>query len=301
MSQQFQEGGIIVGADWGVAADDSHVMYFDHDGVLLADVVGSGVARQAAGTRSGNPLHDTHSGKFGGGGGDPKKKAPANVDPAAFARYRDAVREAARKFPGQLTAENIQSFIADRADDPSAVNIQQFAQLVQQQQLDDLVDALAPNHGGFQVTAPKGYVSKTLAGLSDDDVTEIVARLKARGVKDPHLKFGRSLPKDRHETVKAKSDAKDEAAKVTAFDFEPTDDAVIFLERPPEKDWAQMADAITASMAKIPAPVINIAPPEVRVEPAQITVEVAAQPLTSKSVERDENGLITRVTEEPIE
>lgn len=276
-------------------------MRFDRNGILLADVVGSGVAKTAAATKSGNPAHDTHSGKFGSTGGGAKKKAtPANVDPAAFARYRDAVREAARKFPGKLTPENLQSFIKSRADDPTAVNIQQFAQLVQQQQLDDLVDALDTNHGGFQVTPPKGYVSKMLAGLSDDDMTEIVARLKARGVKDPHLKFGRSLPKDRHEVVKAKTQAKEEAAKVTAFDFDPTGDDVIFLERPPEKDWAQMADAITASMAKIPAPVINIAPPEVHVEPAQITVEVPPHPLTRKSVERDAKGLITRVTEELV-
>lgn len=283
-------------------SEDSHVLYFDRDGVLLADVVGSGVSNVAAGQKSGNKLHDTRSGKFGGGGGPAKKSnAPANVDPAAYARYLDAVREAARKFPGQLTPENLQSFIKTRAADPSAVNIAQFAQLAQQQQIQDVVDSLSPNHGGFKTEAPTGYVKKVLAGLSDDDVTEIVARLKARGISDPHINIGRSMPSDRHDTVKEKTAAKEEKAKaVTAFDFEPTGEDVIFLERPPEKDWAQMADAITASMAKIPAPVINIAPPEVHVEPAQITVEVPPYPLTAKTIERDENGLIKRVTEEPL-
>lgn len=274
-------------------------MRFDRNGILLADVVGSGVAKASASTKSGNPNHDTRSGKFGGGGAPAKKNnAPANVDPAAYARYRDAVREAARKFAGNVTPENLQSFIKQRAANPSAVNIQQFAQLVGQQQMEDVIDALDTNHGGLKITAPQGYVKKILAGLSDSDVSEIVARLKARGVKDPHLKFGRSLPKDRSESVKAKDAASVQASD--AWDWpNDDDDPVGGLEGSSLMDPEQIATLLSEAVAQLAPPVINIAPPQVTVQPPEVIVNVPAPTPTRKLVERDERGLIVNVTEVP--
>lgn len=148
--------------------------------VYLANVAPSGVSRVDPNAKSGNPRHDTSSGKFGAGGGRKKGTvAPPNVDRAAYGRMLDAVKEAARRFPGGLTPENIQTFIAEKAKNPNAVNMQAFLAAAAQQQISDVVEILSPESTGPKLSAPRGYVQKVLKGLSDDDVTEIIQRLAA--------------------------------------------------------------------------------------------------------------------------
>jgi len=256
-------------------------MRFDKHGVLLADVPNAGVARRDPNARSGNPSHDVRSGKFAPGGGRRRTTPPANVDAAAYARMRDAVREAARQYKGNLTPENLQAFINQRATNPAAVNLQAFAQAVAQQQLDDIVDVLdARNHGGLKVTAPRSYIGQVLAGISDDDVAEIIQRLQARGIKDAHIVVGRALPKER----------RDVAQPIEASEqFEWIEESE--PESSPEMNPVELADIIAKALPT----------PQVTVEAPQITVEVPPQRMRNTPVRDEKSGLILYTIQEPMD
>jgi hypothetical protein len=267
-------------------------MKFDCHGVLMADVPNAGVSRQDTNARSGNPRHDVNSGKFGDGGGRARRNTtPANVNAKDFARMRDAVREAARQFKGALTIENIQSFINKRASNPNAVNVQQFAQLVQQQQMDDLVDAITGKaHGGVKLNVPRDYIKKVLAGLSDDDVAEIVARVQARGIKDPHLNIGKALDKTRRDSVKEKHAALQASDAVEMFVAAEEQGLDVEEELSRIFDPVELAEVFAKA---IPAPVINIEPPQVIVQ------SPPPQRMRNTPV-RDSNGLISYTIQEPM-
>jgi len=188
------------------------IFSLDPDGmpVLLADVPSAGVSRVAAGQQSGNPRHDVHSGKFGQGGGGKKSGAqpPANVDPVAFYRMLDAVRQAAREFQGELTPANIETFIRDHASNPQAVNLQQFTQLIHEQHLADLVDIIdGQTRGGqktIKLTAPRAYLKQQIQSLNDADVAQVAHRLEQRGNSPRAIDkwFGRRIPSDRQLSVR---------------------------------------------------------------------------------------------------
>ena len=267
------------------------MIVYGHGGVpvMLADVAPSGVSRVDPNAASGNPRHDTRSGKFGSGGGGGGKRVtpPANVDRSAYLRMLDAIREAARSYSGKLTPENIQAFIAKRAQNPAAVNIQAFMQAAAQQQLHDVVDVLdneLRTVTGPKMTAPRGYIQKVLAGASDDDVSEIIARLAARGndaAKAAKLVIGRA-GRDRKEALQA---------KVQAADFEDQSWAVeLDDEEEPPLDPVQLVAAL-AEKIEIPAPVVHLTP--------QITVEVPPPGPVRKEIVRDANGLAVGVREVP--
>ena len=269
--------------------------------VMLADVAPSGVSKIDPNATSGNPAHDTRSGKFGttGGGGGKRVTAPANVDQAAYLRMLDAIREAARTYSGRLTPENIQAFIKKRAANPGAVNIQAFLQAAAAQQMHDVVDVLDQELRtvrGPKLTAPQGYVSKILKGASDDDVAEIVAWLAARGnsaEKAAGIVMGKA-GRARKEKIAAAVQKK--TAQVTASDYEATweSDENVELAEEKEKplDPVQLVNAL-AEKISIPAPIVNLTP--------NITVEVEAPKPTRRVVERDDKNLITGFHEVPVE
>lgn len=259
--------------------------------VLMADVPNAGVARQDANTKSGNAAHDIHSGKFGSTGGQARTTPPANTQPAEYARMLDAVREAARRFPGGLSATNLQAFVNQRASNPAAVNIQQFAQMATQQQLNDLVDVLdTRTTPGAKLTAPRGWVKKVLAGLSDDDVAEIVARLQARGIKDPHLNVGKGLSAERRQAVKDRHAAL-QASDQFEWIEESDEDSPAEMSQVSQLDPVQLAEAIARAV-----PV-----PEITVEP-QILVQVPPPQRVKNTPVRDEKtGLIAYTIQEPLD
>lgn len=167
-------------------------MRWTKDGIRLADVPGSGVSRVASGQRSGNPRHDTRSGKFGAGGGQggsaPKRQvpAPANVDPLQYARMLDAVRDAARQL-GVIDEASITEFIQGRANSPDQVDIANFMAMVQEQRKADLVDILDSSMRGslkgrkIKLSAPRGHVKALMRALGSDEVAEVMTRLEAMG------------------------------------------------------------------------------------------------------------------------
>lgn len=180
--------------------------------VLLANVAPSGIAKLDPNAKSGNDAHDTSSGKFAPKSGESKPAAP-QIDNVAYFRLLDAVRDAAREFQGNISVENVTAFIRKRAKNPESVDVQQFITLVQQQNIADIVDIIdGATPGGkrpVKVSAPRSYIKKVLAAMTDDDVAEIIHRLESRGNKPEIMdKFiiGKRLPKERQESVRSKKE-----------------------------------------------------------------------------------------------
>jgi hypothetical protein len=162
--------------------------------LLLADVAPSGVSQLAPGQKSGNPLHDTRSGKFGAGHTSPRAatgpKAPPNTDPVEWHRFMDAVRTAAREYDNPQISD-IQDFIQAHAKDPQSVDPKEFLAAVQEQRLSDLVDALdhqLRQSGSIQsgrrrvrIVTPRGYLRKLINNTTPEQIAEVAHRLESLG------------------------------------------------------------------------------------------------------------------------
>jgi hypothetical protein len=193
---------------------------FDKNGVRLADVPGSGVSRVDPNATSGNPRHDTRSGKFGagGGGGGQRRTPPANVDPVEYARMLDAVREAAREFEDPDEGD-IRDFLKGRARSPEQVDVTNFLQQVVDQRKNDLVDWIdqqmrssGPLRRGrrrVRISVPKGYIRRLLGKMDDNALAEIHHRLEAMGHDRSEVErfFEGRIKDDRHETIRSARDA----------------------------------------------------------------------------------------------
>jgi hypothetical protein len=214
--------------------------------VLLADVPNSGAATVDADTASGNPRHDTNSGKFQTGSqqGDPVENIPANIsDVQAYLRQRDAVRDIAREMD-ELASGDIQDLLAGRLTRPlEEEEITQFLTQVRQQRLDDLVDMLdwqfrnlienvKRGRRRVRLTAPRGWVRKVFNSMTDEEVLSVINRLEARGHSRESLQrtiLGRIKKKDRADALGARLSEipENDAALELALDeifSEPTDD-----------------------------------------------------------------------------
>ena len=285
------------------------MLRFSKDGILLADVPGSGVAKTAVGQKSGNKLHDTRSGKFGSGGGGGRKKVepPANVDPVEYSRMLDAVREAAREFE-TMDEGDIKDFLQGRAKAPEQVDIQQFLDAVTQQRKNDLVDWLDQTlrstgplkraRRKVRISMPKGYLRKMLGSLDDDSIGELSHRLEAMGhdSADVEAFFEKRLKPDRHENQKARRDAlaASDSQQFTLGgmaadpEWDEDDDATVeAVSEHRHRDAIEMAEKIVQNL---PQPVVNV------------HVEVPKPGPTKNTVVRDEsNGTIQYTISEPIE
>lgn len=167
--------------------------------VLLADVPNAGVTRTAPAQRSGNPNHDTASGKFGAGGGKnpPATARPANADPHEYNRMLAAARDAAREFDNP-EAGDIQEFLAGRARDPKQVDVEGFLALVRQQRIADLADlldnqfrlagSLPQGRRKVRLAAPKGYVRKAVKNLEPSEVDQLISVIVSRGHDEAEVK-----------------------------------------------------------------------------------------------------------------
>lgn len=186
--------------------------------MLLADVPNSGASTTDPDAASGNPKHDTSSGKFASGtkeGGEPAPNVPPNEDANAFFRQLDAVRDLAREMD-DVESGDVQDFLAGRVKRPlTPEEIQAFIAQVRVQRLDDLVDLLDAQFRNLienvkrgrrrvKITAPRGWVRKTFNGLTDDEVLSVINRLEARGHSREDLTrtvLGRIRKKDRADAI----------------------------------------------------------------------------------------------------
>lgn len=188
--------------------------------ILLADVPNSGAATVDVDAASGNPQHDTSSGKFAKGSaqGDPVEGLPANTDPNSYFRQRDAIRDLAREMD-EMDQGDIQDFLAARVTRPlEEAEIQQLLIMVRHQRIDDLVDMLDYQFRGLidgvkrgrrrvSVKAPRGWIRKTFNSLTDDEVLSVINRLEARGHQRKDLQttvIGRIKKQDRADSIGAR-------------------------------------------------------------------------------------------------
>jgi len=222
--------------------------------VELADVVGSGSSTIDANARSGNPRHDTRSGKFGSGGAKKRTPAPANVDPHEFARMVAAARDAAREFDDPQEGD-IREFLAGRAKNVDQVDIQGFLALVRQQRIADIADlldqqfrstndAMKQGRRKVRVSAPKGFLRKAMNNLQPSEVDQIVSVVASRGHDEAE--------------VKKWFEEKGHTVSFSAVEFDPEEE-----ERVEFAD--AMRDAFREIEIKVDAPVtVNIPEPKPR-------------------------------------
>ena len=265
------------------------MMEFSLDGVLLADVPGSGVSRIDTNAKSGNPRHDSRSGKFGAGGAKPAEQVrPDNVNQLDFARMLDAAREAAREFDNPQEGD-IRDFLAGRARNPEAVDIQGFLRQVQEERKNDLVDLLdqqirsgGPLQRGRRrvgLKAPRGYLKRLIGSAGDDDLAEIMHRLEAMGHKreDVNRFFQGRVKDETHKTATAKRDsiqASDQWQNLDAeWDYVDSEDD--------EGLFANSLALVEKIAQHLPQPIVNV------------TVESPRR--TSLDIKRDEKGLMKRI------
>ena len=188
--------------------------------LTLADVPGSGVARVDVNAESGNPRHDTRSGKFTSGGQqDPDRPGTvqANLPTAQaeeLARYFDAVRDAAREMDDWGEGD-IAEFLRGRAKDMNQVDLEQFVLRVRRQRLDDIADILDTSlrrdgrlvsvRRRIKLQAPKGWLKRSMNNLQTEEVAEVARRLVARGhdTEDVVASFTTRVSEERAQAVEA--------------------------------------------------------------------------------------------------
>lgn len=272
---------------------------FDMNGVRLADVPNAGVAKVDPNAKSGNPNHDTRSGKFGGGGKkDGQAEAPANTQPEEFARMMDAVRTAAREFDNPDIGD-VTEFIRGHAKKPDQVDVNGFLAAVQQQRQNDMLDifdqqlrssgSMAQGRRKVKVSAPRGYIRKYLKSLDSQTIANLSLRLEGLGHSSADVSafFSKKFPGQSEQVTKQKA----QLSQMYETNWEAEE---VFLAYPDdvgeendvetEIDPIEMAQTIAAN---IPQPIVNV------------TVEAPEpQKPPKKIIKRDANGLIESIEDE---
>mgnify|MGYP007083434009 CR=1 FL=1 len=129
---------------------------------------------------------------------DEPKHEPAPVAPSyEEGRRRDAVREAAREFETLDEQDLKERFRGITTRELDESDLTELRLDIREQQLDDLIDILHQLHMGklrarryVRMSAPRGYLRKTLWAITPEEYTELVDRLRARGWKPEDLVDG---------------------------------------------------------------------------------------------------------------
>lgn len=213
---------------------------------------------------------------------------PDGVGHGEWSRRADVVRDAAREFES-FTPEDVRDWVKGKTNRVfSETELKAFAVDVRAQQVDDLVDILDHSERGklrsrrfVRISAPRGYVRKTLNSLSDSELKIVGSRLKSRGWTEKQMAGLKSrLPEKRQGVLD----------KFSQFDMSR-------LERPlhpePGLDYDMMLEAISTAaetMARnMPAPSLTVQP--------QVTIQ-APEPRPMR-IKRDDRGFLAGV--EPVE
>lgn len=263
--------------------------------VELADVPDAGVSRPDPNARSGNPRHDIRSGKFGDKPGGPTP--PPNTDPLEFARFLDAVRDAAREFDTPDIGD-IRDFLAGRARNPAQVDAEGFLRAVIEQRVNDVVDMLdtALRRDGIlprgrrrvMLRAPRGYLKRTLNQMDPAILAQIEHRLIAMGhnEKDVDTFLRGRVPEE-------KANQKEEVKKTFQASEEWLDQAVrVAMVERPEKNDVELAASVAKSIAEnLPQPVVNVNP----------VINVVPKPMRRELIRDPETGLATSIRDVPEE
>lgn len=119
---------------------------------------------------------------------------PTTVDYLEWSRRQDAVRDAAREFE-TLSQQDLRERMRGATSKPlDDGDLEQFTVDVRAAVIDDLVDVLDQGTRGklrgrrtVRVNAPRGYIAKTAKSLTDAEVMQVEARLRARGWSDAQI------------------------------------------------------------------------------------------------------------------
>jgi hypothetical protein len=141
----------------------------------------------------------------------PEQQEKIELPDRSISRRRDAVVDAARTLddlsPAGVDKLVRQRWRGDRRLTPE--DVQSFSADARAQRIHDIVDALDfrvrrsvyGRAGGRQthVALPRGIISKSLAQLDDEEVKQVIARLKERGWSDKDIsrdRFSRKMMKE---------------------------------------------------------------------------------------------------------
>lgn len=247
--------------------------------LLLADVPSAGVSNISTTQKSGNKAHDARSGKFGVTSGKKPKQQPA--DSKELHRMLAAVRDAAREFDNPSEGD-LREFLKGRAAHPDRVDIQNFMEQVKQQRLVDLADMLdqqfrstGPMKQGrrkVRVSAPRGFVRKSLRNLTPDDVSHIGHLLITRGHSEEEV--------SKFFADKGYNDVTFSAE----YDF-TVEDVEVMSEAAEQRGELHFTAALREAIAELPAPQITIQVPEPK--PRRVLVERDPETKLIKSINEE--------------
>lgn len=314
---------------------------FDERGypILLAvKAVGQVAAQTTTGAsvkrnvRSGNSNVDPGSGRFAKGGiRKPKSGGVADVNPVAvnrlgvpqgvsqeeWERRLDAIRDAAREYD-EMGQGDAKEFLNGRVNDLSKVDVDAFLSDVREQRIDDLIDILDHQLRSrvdgsrrarrfVRLQAPRGFVKRLFASLSDDEIIKVTTRLANRGWAVDDLIdqiISRVNKQERKEQLESRFRAAlgdvvklddwegrfrpdmDDVELVEMFeDEEPRAVHVEMPQLPTAPSAIELADALGKVASSLPAPVVNLSP----------VINVEAPKPTNKKVIRDSKGNMTGI------
>jgi hypothetical protein len=173
----------------------------------------------------------------------PRTSTPPGVDPEAWQRRVDAVRDAAREMD-DMDEGDIRDFLKGRVQSVNDVDVQAFLRDVREQRLDDLADILDHQLRGrvqqmkrsrrmVRVIAPRGWVKRVFSGLDNIEVVKLMVRLEGKGW-DANVLKEQILPRVNDEDRRAEIEkqygerqsvqASDEWRGDRSFDFDDDND-----------------------------------------------------------------------------
>jgi hypothetical protein len=172
------------------------------EAVQVLDASGAPALLASSGKADGAPGRASGAPSVGGGGGSgASSESPPAAASGSDRRRRDAVADAARTL-GDLSPQGVREFVVRRWRGARALedsDVEQFSKDAIAQREDDLADALDSRlnrmNGGkatvarvVRVTPPRAWLKRTLASLPDDQLAQVLLRLRARGWTEAQIK-----------------------------------------------------------------------------------------------------------------
>lgn len=191
----------------------------------------------------------------------PPSSRPATVSVQEWARRQDAVREAAREFEPLADQDVRERLRGVTSKSLSSAEVARFRVDARHQHVNDLVDVLDQAERGrlrarrtVRLSAPRGYVRRSLSNLAPHEAADVRSRLEARGW-EPHqlAKLDDRLPRSEPDV----NAVMDPLLSTDVLD-EPDhsyDDALL-----PSEIVGEIIRPLTEALARVQAPTITVAP-----------------------------------------
>lgn len=189
----------------------------------------------------------------------PPSSRPATVSVQEWARRQDAVREAAREFE-PLADQDVRERLRGVTSKPlTSAEVTRFRVDARHQHVNDLVDVLDQAERGklrarrtVRLSAPRGYVRRSLSNLAPHESADVRSRLEARGW-EPHqlARLDDRMPQP-SQNVNA---VMDPLLSTDALDEPDHDDALL-----PSEIVGEIIRPLTEALSRVQAPVVTVTP-----------------------------------------